>query len=150
VVAYTPDPGLGRQFNLLKMLFERIPMGNAIFNQEYNIMRYNPTWEDFAARYAPPNAAPLVPGVGYFEHQPGTEAMVKPLFEKVLTGDTIYENDIRLELVGIVTYWDIVLALLIEKKEDNGILIVVVDATECVDAREKLEQKVLSPQRCFC
>jgi len=47
VVAFAPDPALGKQLNLLELLFDRMPMGIAVFDREYRIRRYNPTWEEF-------------------------------------------------------------------------------------------------------
>jgi signal transduction histidine kinase/predicted hydrocarbon binding protein len=142
VVALAPDPALGRQINLLEMLFERMPMGIAVLDREYHVQRYNPTWNDFSDRYAPPSGTALAPGVGYFEHLPGAEPTVLPLFERVLAGETVRENDVRLESGGIVTYWDVALMPLLEKDEVAGILSVSVDATERVQARQNLEQRV--------
>ena len=115
VAPFSPDPGLGRQLNLLEMLFERMPMGIAILDREYCIQRYNPTWYEFAERYSPPSGSPLTPGVGYFDHLPGSEPVVLPMFERTLAGETVRQNGVRLESEGIVTYWDIVLAPLVEK-----------------------------------
>lgn len=141
-VSLIPDPGLGRQLNLLEMLFEHMPMGIAVLDREYCVQRYNPTWNDFSARYAPPSAAPLTPGVCYFDHLPGTEPIVQPLFERVLEGETIQQNDVRLELEGIVTYWDVVLAPLVENDDIVGILTVSIDTTERASLRQNLEQRV--------
>jgi signal transduction histidine kinase len=124
------------------MLFERMPMGIAVLDRDYHIQRYNPTWEDFAERYAPPSSVPLNPGVYYFDHLPGTEPTVLPLFERTLTGETVRQNGVRLESEKIVTFWDIVLAPLVENNQIAGILNVAVDATERVTARENLEQRV--------
>ncbi|MBC7249279.1 MAG: PAS domain-containing protein, partial [Anaerolineae bacterium] len=142
VVASAPDPGLIRQLNMLELLFDRMPMGVAVLDREYRIQRYNPTWQEFADRYAPPSAAPLQPGVYYFDHLPGTEPTVVPLFERVLAGETIRQEAVRLEAEGIVTYWDVVLAPLIEEGEVVGILNVTVDATERVEARRHLELRI--------
>lgn len=142
VVALSPDPGLGRQLNLLEILFERMPMGIAVLDREYRVQRYNPTWDDFSTRYAPPSGAPLAPGVGYFEHLPGSEPVVLPMFERALAGETVRQSGVRLESEGIVTYWDIVLAPLVEGEDVVGILSVSVDATERVEAHQNLEQRV--------
>ena len=141
-VPFLPDPGLGRQLNLLEMLFERMPMGIAILDPGYHIQRYNSTWEDFAERYAPPSGLPLAPGVCYFDHLPGTESTIAPMFKRVLAGETIRENGVCLESEGIVTYWDVALTPLVEDGEISGILSVTVDATERVEARQNLEQRV--------
>lgn len=82
-----PDPE--QPFNLLNLLFERMPMGVAVLDRRFRIRRYNPTWGDFATRYAPPSGVPLAPGVNYFDHLPGTESVVRPLFERALSGETV-------------------------------------------------------------
>lgn len=142
VVAFNPDPMLGRQLNLLEMLFERMPMGIAIFDREYRFQRYNLTWKEFSKRYAPPSAAPLTPGVYYFDLLPGSEAIVIPLFERVLAGETIRQEALRFESGGIVSYWDVVLAPLEENGEITGILNVTNDVTEQAQLRQNLEQRV--------
>ncbi|MCL4551951.1 MAG: hypothetical protein M1305_00120 [Candidatus Marsarchaeota archaeon] len=43
-VAFAPDPALGRQLNLLEILFDRMPMGIVIFDREFRVRRFNPTW----------------------------------------------------------------------------------------------------------
>ena len=138
-VAFAPDPGLGRQLNLLDLLFERMPMGIAIFDHELLIRRYNATWVEFSGRYAPPTSAPLAPGVFYFDHLPGSEPAVMPLFERVLTGETIRQEALRFESGGIVSYWDVVLAPLHEDGEVKGILNVTIDATGRVKTHQELE-----------
>ncbi|MBE7434657.1 MAG: GAF domain-containing protein [Anaerolineales bacterium] len=132
----------GQQFNLLDLIFERLPMGIAILDREYHIQRYNPTWGGFAVRYAPLTGKPLEPGVGYFEHLPGAEEMVLPMFQQVLAGETIGANSVRLESGGVVSFWDIFLAPLIENDEIIGILNVAADVTEKVMLQHNLEQHV--------
>jgi len=142
MVAFTPDPKLGRQLNMLEMLFERMPMGIAILDHEYHIQRYNSTWGDFSKLYAPPSGAPLTPGVNYFDHLPGSESIAIPLFERVLAGETIRQNALKFESGGIVSFWDVVLAPLVENGEVRGILNVTIDATERMMLRQNLEQHV--------
>jgi two-component system nitrate/nitrite sensor histidine kinase NarX len=139
-IAYNPDPALGRQLNLLELFFDRMPMGIAILDRDYRIRRYNPTWAEFADRYAPPSAAPIAPGVYYFDFLPGTEPTVLPLFEQVLAGETLRLESVRLESEGVVTYWDVVLAPIVEGEEVTSILSVTIDATERVQARQELEE----------
>jgi PAS domain S-box-containing protein len=140
VVAYAPDPALGRQLNLLELLFDRMPMGIAVIDRDYTIQRYNPTWADFSTQYAPPSSAPLAPGVPYFDHLPGSEPIVVPLFERVLAGETIRQEALRFESGGIVSYWDVVLAPLVEGGRVRGIVNVTIDATGRVEARRELEE----------
>lgn len=136
------DTKLGQQINLLELIFERLPMGVAILDREFRIQRYNPTWGGFAVRYAPLTGKPLAPGVGYFEHLPGAEEMVLPMFQRVLAGETIGANSVRLESGGVISYWDIFLAPLIENDEIIGILNVAADVTEKVTLQQNLEQRV--------
>jgi signal transduction histidine kinase len=131
-----------RPSDLFNFLFERMPMGVAILDRQFRIQRYNPTWGEFAVRYAPLTGAPLAPGVGYFEHLPGSEPIVRPLFERVLAGETIQQNNICLQAGGTETYWNIVLAPLVENAEIMGILNVAVDITEQTLLRQSLEQRV--------
>lgn len=135
-------PNHQSQTNLLEMLFERMPMGVAVLDRQLRIQRYNPTWGEFAARYAPQAGVALAPGVGYFEHLPGSESLVQPLFERALAGEIVRENAVRLEAGGITTFWDIVLAPLVENGETIGILNMAVDVTEQMQLRKDLEQRV--------
>jgi predicted hydrocarbon binding protein len=50
-VAFSPDPALGGQVNLLELLFDRMPMGIAIFDEEFKLRLCNPTWASFLERY---------------------------------------------------------------------------------------------------
>lgn len=117
-------------------------MGVAILDREFRIQRYNPTWADFSSRYAPPTGVPLTPGVGYFAHIPGSEPVVRPMYERVLAGEIVRQNAVRLESGGIVTYWDVVLTPLAEDDEIIGILSVSTDVTERTHLQKNLEQRV--------
>jgi len=64
------------------------------------------------------------------------------MFDRVLAGGTIQQNDVRLELGGVVSYWDVVLAPLVEGGEIVGILTVSIDTTERASLRQNLEQRV--------
>lgn len=129
------------------MLFDRMPMGMAIIDRAFCVQRYNPTWQDYSERYAPPEGVPLRPGVGYFDHLPGAEATVLPLFQRVLAGEIVRQGDVRLDLSSGVTYWDVTLAPLIEDDAVVGILTVTVDVTERVQAQRHLEQRVVERTR---
>jgi len=135
-------PDRDRRPNLLEMLFERMPMGIAVLDRDYRIQRYNPTWDEYSASYAPTSGVPLAPSISYFDHLPGSEPVIQPLFERTLAGETVRQNAVRLESGGIVTYWDVVLSPLVEDGTITGILIVSIDATERVRLRQNLEQRV--------
>lgn len=135
-------PGPEQASTLLELLFERMPMGVAVLDRQFRVRRFNPTWGDFAARYTPPSGAPLVPGVGYFDHLPGTEAIVLRLFERALAGEVVQANGVRLDSGGVVTWWNIVLTPLVENGETVGLLNVAVDVTEQTQLRHDLEEQV--------
>lgn len=137
----------GWQADLLELLFKRMPMGIAILDREFRIQRYNPTWGEFAARYTPSTGAPLAPGIGYFEHLPGTETAIRPLFERALTGEVVRENGFRLQSDETVTYWNIVLAPLIKNDETVGILNIAVDVTEQTKLQQNLERLIAERTR---
>ena len=136
------DQSLDNQLNLQEILFERMPMGIAIIDRQYRVQRFNPTWSEFVEIYSPPSAAPLESGVSYFELFPGVEELAIPLFEKVLAGETLRLDGLRFETMGVVSYWDLVLAPLSENGEVSGILNVTADATERVLLQQNLERRV--------
>jgi signal transduction histidine kinase/PAS domain-containing protein len=132
---------------LLEMLFDRMPMGIAIFDREFNILRYNPTWAGFAERYAPPDAASLRPGMYYFDRFPGAETTTIPMFGKVLSGETIRGEGLKFITGEVYSYWDVVLTPLVEDGQVTGILNVTNDATERITLQQNLEKRVLDRTR---
>ncbi len=142
VVSFTPDPMLGRQINLLEMLFERMPMGIAVIDRDFNLVRCNPTWAAFIDQYTPSRAVQVVPGANLFDLEPGTEDVILPLFERVFKGETIRQDSVRIESGGIASFWDIVLSPLYEGEQVVGLLNVSIDATERVQVYQTLEQRV--------
>ena len=142
VVAFAPDPALRRQLNLLEILFERMPMGIVILDRDLRLRRFNPTWASFVDRYSSSSASQVVPGVSFFDLAPGTEADTMPVFERVLAGETVRQEAFRLEIGGIVSYWDAVITPLIDDEEVVGIVHVATDATEQVLAHQELEARV--------
>lgn len=139
-VSVAPDPALGRELNLLEMLFDRMPMLIGVLDREFRFRRFNPTWVQVAEHYNPGSGSQFFPGANYFDLVPGAETIVKPLFERVLGGETIRQEAVCLEVAGTISYWDIVLAPLFSDGQVDGILNVAIDATERVTAMHKLEQ----------
>jgi signal transduction histidine kinase/predicted hydrocarbon binding protein len=142
VVAMTHTPTIGRQINLLEMLFERMPMGIAVIDRDMKLVRCNPTWAAFIERYTPSKANKVLPGAYLFDLEPGTEDILVPLFERVFAGETIRQNAVRIESGGIESYWDIVLSPLHEDGKIIGLLNVSTDATERIQVYQTLEERV--------
>ena len=140
MVALDPDPALGRSISLLDILFERMPMGIAILDTGLNLRRFNPTWAAFIERYTPARIGRVMPGMNLFDLEPGTEGTLLPLLEQVLDGEIVRRDAIRLEMEGLVSYWDIVLTPILEDNQVTGILDVRLDATDRMDNVQQLEQ----------
>ncbi|NOZ28570.1 MAG: GAF domain-containing protein [Chloroflexi bacterium] len=145
-VTLAPDPILDRQLNLLEILFDRMPMGIAIFDRDLRLRRCNPTWVGFIDRYTPSRASHVVPGTHFFDLAPGTEDAAMPIFQRVLAGETVRLDALRLESGGIVSYWDVVFTPLIEDGAVIGFVDVTTDATERVLANQELQQTIAALQ----
>jgi len=130
---------------LVEILFERMPMGIAVFDQDLRLCRFNPTWHEYVSRYGPVHA-PIEPGAYYFDLMKGLEAQVMPLFERVLHGEALHFEAFPLSAGEITSYWDVVLAPLTEDGDVVGILNVTTDVTERVLAKDALaeSQRMLS------
>jgi signal transduction histidine kinase len=140
IIAFDPDPFLSRQLNLLEILFNRMPMGIAIFDRESVLRRCNPTWAGFIDRYSTAKASQVAPGMRLRNLAPGFEATLTPIFERVLAGEAVRENGLRLESAGIVSFWDVVFTPLTEDGQVTGIVGVSTDATERLQAEEVLRR----------
>ncbi|MBN1317971.1 MAG: GAF domain-containing protein [Anaerolineales bacterium] len=138
VIAFNPDPKLGRQVNLLEMLFERMPMGIAVIDSELKLHRCNPTWSAFIEKYTLSRASQVIPGVDFFDLQPDTQKVFIPLFDRVFDGETVRQDSVHIESGGIESFWDIVLTPLFEENRVMGLLNVSIDATERVRVEERL------------
>jgi signal transduction histidine kinase len=141
IIALDPDPFLSQQLNLLEILFDRMPMGVAIFDRDLVLRRFNPTWADFIDHHTPSMANQVVPGARFFDLAPGIETAVMPIFQRVLAGETVRQEALRLESGGIVSYWDVVFAPLVEAGKVAGVVSVITDATERQRANEALRRQ---------
>jgi signal transduction histidine kinase/putative methionine-R-sulfoxide reductase with GAF domain/predicted hydrocarbon binding protein len=142
VVAYDPDPLLGRQLNLLDLLFDRMPMGIVIFDRDLRVRRFNPTWAEYIGRYTPSETGQVLPGARFFDLAPGTEPSMEPVLKQVLAGETVVREAMPSESGGILSYWDVVFSPLFEDGQVVGVLDVTIDATARVEAQRNLEQLV--------
>jgi signal transduction histidine kinase len=141
-IADVEEPTLGHERTLLKVLFDRMPMGIAIFDREARLRRYNPTWAEFIERYTPTPASRVATGASLFDLAPGTEARFRAVLERVVAGETVRLEGFRSESGGIVSYWDVVFAPLVENEEVVGFIDITIDATERELSHRTLEQRV--------
>ncbi|MFO7661807.1 MAG: histidine kinase [Chloroflexota bacterium] len=128
--------------DLLEILFDRVPMGLAIIDPDFKLVRYNPTWAGFVDRYTPSHASEVKPGASLFDLEPGVENVLRPLFAPVFAGETVHRQAVRLESEGTVSYWDVTLRPLMRDGRVVAALDVSLDATERVLAQEMLEERV--------
>jgi signal transduction histidine kinase len=142
VIAFDPDPFLSHQLNLLEILFDRMPMAIAILDRDLVLRRFNPTWAGFIDQYTPSTLRQVVPGVRFFDLAPGTESTLMPVVERVLAGETVRRESLRLESNGAVSFWDVAFSPLVEGGEVVGLVDVMTDATDRVLAYQTLEQQV--------
>lgn len=137
---FDPDPSVARHFNLLELVFDRMPMGIIVLDRSLRVRRFNPTWADFVVRHSPLTADQVRPGVSFFDLTPGTESQIMPIFERVLAGETIRQEAFQLELGGMRSCWNAVYAPLVEYEQVVGIVHVITDVTEQVRAEIELRQ----------
>jgi signal transduction histidine kinase len=136
------EPLLGHERTLLKVLFDRMPMGIAVFDREARLRRYNPTWAEFIERYASTPVSEVVVGAHVFDLAPDTERRFQPVLQRVLGGETVYLEGARSKGEETVSYWDLVFAPLIEDGEVVGFIDITIDATERELSQRTLEQRV--------
>jgi signal transduction histidine kinase len=143
--AIVPDADL---IDSLAPFFDRMPMGIAVFDRNLRLVRCNATWADFIARYTATPRESVVPGAGFFALAPGTEESMRPRFRRVLSGETVREDEIHLVSTGgAESWWDAVLAPWVAGGAVVGIIDVVTDATDRVLAYRLLEQRVAERTR---
>ncbi len=123
---------------LLDILFDHVPVALAIWDCEFRLLRCNLTWAEYIVRYTAAQAADVVPGVGLFELAPEIEPAIMPHFRRVLAGETVELEALRLESAGIVSYWDASLRPLWHGGQVIGIVNVHSDATGRIAAQETL------------
>jgi signal transduction histidine kinase len=132
------DLAIGRQFNLLEILLDRMPMGVGIYDHNLCLIRSNLTWTDFLNRYSRLRGL-TEPGIRLFDSVSSVKDT--PAWERVLAGETIRQDAIRLENEGSVSYWDAVLTPLKGDGPVLGIVGVTMDVTARVQAYQTLEQR---------
>lgn len=146
-IGIDPNPLLTRHTNLLEVLFERVPLGLAIYNPDLTLQRANQTWIMYAGKYTPTPASRVAPGAKLFDLIPGDEASLRPAIQRALAGETVHQQGRRSRTADIVSFWDSTIAPLVEGGHVIGLVEVKTDATERLRARQELEQRVAERTR---
>jgi PAS domain S-box-containing protein len=128
--------------SLVDTLFERMPMGVAIFDRDSRILRHNPTWIEFAEGLANrPIEGDLI-GKTAFELFPETAKWAEGMGEQVFRGETVLLERLPMESGGRASYWDAAFSPVYEEGEIVGIIEIVVDVTDREVSRHELEERV--------
>lgn len=132
---------------LLDILFHHVPIGVAIFDREFRLVRSNATWSEFVVTYTALAADEVVPGLSMFDLAPESVQTLAQLRDRLLAGETVRQNAARLESAGAVSYWDTVFVPVVEEAEVLALVAVIINATEREEAYRTLEARVAERTR---
>lgn len=128
--------------HVIDLLFDKIPMGLAIFDNELRLVRFNPTWASFIRKYTYTKSELVKPGEKFYDLAPGTEEYFNEMFERVLAGEVIREPALYSVSEGIESYWDVLLTPLEENGKVFGFLDAATDVTDQIRVKEYLEDQI--------
>jgi len=117
------------RLSALAALFDRVPMGVAFFDRKLCLRRCNSAWAGFAGRRVPAAAGSAVPGVRLSDLIPEAELDSTRISEQVLSGDPVRLDALPIEEGGEVSYWDVLLAPLVDGEQVAGAVAVATDVT---------------------
>ena len=127
---------------LLDTLFERMPVGIAVFDRDGTIVRLNPTWIEFAADPGASRIEADWVGRSVYEMLPDVQDWADPMAERVYAGETVRMETLRMEVRGRVSYWDATFSPLYEDGEVVGIVEIATEVTDRELTRQELEERV--------
>ncbi len=149
-----PDFPIDEQAILLGILFDQMPMGVAVFDRNLILQRCNPTWAGFVEKYGPRGLGKIHRGLHFYEMNPGNQAVLVPIVHRVLAGESIQQESLRLQIEDMVSYWDITILPILDSGRVESFLIVSVDATqrtislqELAKSYQTLEERVAERTR---
>lgn len=122
---------------LLELVFSQIPIGVAIFDTSFRLVRCNPAFAQMAERYTTLTPEEIKPGVCLREYTPGNRGFFDHSLSQVLQGETLRIEAFPVENGGMLSYWDAILAPITHEGKLIGILDILSDATERAQALEK-------------
>ncbi|MBE2270885.1 MAG: sensor histidine kinase [Anaerolinea sp.] len=124
----------------MDQLFERLPIGLALIDQNYNFVRYNLTWQNFIDRYAPLRPEQIEPGKNLFSVFPGEESRFQPHIDAAFAGRVVQRENVQLQWGSVLSYWDVALFPFASGEVIDQILVMAVDASDRVFAYQMLEK----------
>jgi PAS domain S-box-containing protein len=116
--------------NLLQVLFNQLPAAVAVLDVDLRVQHWNRAFLSYLEQYTRTPAARVRPGLLFWDLIPGTKAQALELFPRVLAGETIRLEELRMESGGVVSYWDTVFSPLVDQNGVTSIVGIASDATE--------------------
>jgi signal transduction histidine kinase/putative methionine-R-sulfoxide reductase with GAF domain len=133
--------------NLLEILFERMPLGIAFLDINLVLQRFNPTWPALIEKYSPEKTPQVEPGFNLFDLEPGTKDALLPLLQRVLAGETIHEESLRIKFGEVESSWELYLIPLHnDEGQVSGIIYARNDVTARTQSIKNLEETVQTLQ----
>ncbi|MCX7976533.1 MAG: PAS domain-containing protein, partial [Bellilinea sp.] len=136
-----PSPLESLSPTLLELVFSQIPIGVAIFDTDFRLVRCNPAFAQMAEHYTALTPEELKPGLCLREYTPGGRGFFDLSLSQVLRGETLRIEAFPVESGGMVSYWDAILAPIVQEGRVIGVLDILTDATERAKALDK-EQEI--------
>ena len=127
---------------VIDLLFDKIPMGLAIFDNQLRLVRFNPTWANFIRKYTFTKPELIKPGERFYDLAPGTEEFFSEMFARVLAGEVVRDPALYSVSDGIESYWDVLLTPLEENGKVIGFLDAATDVTDQIRVKEYLEDQI--------
>lgn len=126
---------------LLDALFDQMPIGMAVIDRSFTLLRVNDTWRAYLERYAPLSNIQSRAGAHLFDLFPDEQERFTPVLNEAFKGALIRRDAVAMQRDGILSYWDVVVTPRRRDGEIHTLLIVVVDASDRVFANRLLEEK---------
>src|SRR5262249_16956795 len=123
------DDALAGGAELLEVLFDRAPLGVAVYGPDLRLHRFNRTFAQLAERHGGAAKVPVEVGHKLLEYFPRAEAKLRAVASLVLAGETRWYRGVAHELGGVTSYWDLVLVPLRRGDDVIGIVQIATDAT---------------------
>jgi PAS domain S-box-containing protein len=136
----TGEP-LAGDSELLEVLFDRAPLGVAVYDPDLVLRRFNRTFAELVEKHIPADSAPLREGRSLFDYIPDSEDRLRPVAQRVLRGESLGYRGVAHVLDGVRSYWDLVLVPLRADGRVVGLVEVAIDATARTLAEERLTHR---------
>ncbi len=152
-LAIRQDAVLDNVLHWLGILFDRMPVGIAVFSPELVLLCCNPDWAHSISQRLSLPLERVRKGALVAELFPGGEAALAPLLEQALAGESVRQDAARLESWAdgqqdtLVSYWDIAAAPVRSEGRVVAALVLMLDVTERVQAHLTLEQQAADRMR---